>query len=185
MIRDARKEDAEEIVELFKIVLVDMELPIMEIVSWEKLKPVLVEAAKEEKYQISYKNAVVKESEGKIIGFFYGYKGGTASQSYEPIEALFKKYDLPPFDADGEESFEGEWYLDTLVTKKAYRGKGIGKELLEAAFDKARASGMALIGLDVDQVNPRAKALYERMGFEKMDEVVLSNHNYDHMQRKV
>lgn len=44
---------------------------------------------------------------------------------------------------------------------------------------------MALIGLDVDQVNPRAKALYERMGFEKMDEVVLSNHNYDHMQRKV
>lgn len=186
MIRDARKDDAEDIVELLKVILTDMELPVMKEVAWEDLKPALVEAAKQERFRHNYRNAMVKEVDGQIAGCFYGYKGGSASDSYEPIEVMLEKYDLPIFDTYGEEeSVDGEWYLDSLVTHQAYRGQGIGKELLEAAFVKAKESGMSVIGLNVDLGNPRAKALYERMGFKKTGEVVLSEHDYDHMQKQL
>lgn len=186
MIREARKEDEEDIVELMKIMFIDMELPIMRKVPWKDLKPVLVEAVKQNKYRFNYNNAMVKEIDGQIAGFFYGYKGGSASDSYEPIETLFEKYNLPVFETDDEEeSFDGEWYLDTLVTNEVYRGQGVGSELIEAAFLKAKENNMSVIGLNVDRENPRAKALYERMGFLKVDEIILSQHNYDHMQKNL
>ncbi len=50
MIRQARKEDAEAIVELFRTILIDTEHPIMNDFPWEALKPPLVEAALREDY---------------------------------------------------------------------------------------------------------------------------------------
>lgn len=186
MIREARKEDTEELIELLKVILTDMELPVMQEADWEDIKPALVEAGKRESYRLNYRNAMVKEVDGRIAGFFNGYKGGAASETYEPIETMLKRYDLPVSENhDDEESVEGEWYLDSIVTHKAYRGQGIGKELLEAAFAKAKDSGMSVIGLNVDHGNPRAKALYEHMGFRKTGEIVLAGHDYDHMQKKL
>jgi len=186
MIREARKEDTEAMIELLKVILLDMELPVMQEANWEDIKPALVEAGKLEKYRLNYRNAVVKEVDGQIAGFFYGYKGWSESEAYEQLGAMLKNHGLPVTEIfDEEESFDGEWYLDSLVTHKDYRGQGIGQELLEAAFAKARESGMSVIGLNVDHGNPRAKALYERMGFVKTGEVILSEHDYDHMQKKV
>lgn len=186
MIREARKEDAEAITDLFKVILTDMELPVMQESRWDELKPALVEAAKQERFRHNYRNAVVKEVEGHVAGFFFGYKGGSVSDSYEPIETILKEYGLPVFETyDEEESIDGEWYLDSLVTHQAYRGQGIGKELLEAAFVRAKESGLPVIGLNVDHQNPRAKALYARLGFKKNGEVVLANHDYDHMQKQL
>ncbi|MER2064567.1 MAG: GNAT family N-acetyltransferase [Alkalibacterium sp.] len=186
MIREARKEDTEEMIELLKVILTDMELPMMHEVDWEDIKPALVEAGKHEAYRINYRNAVVKEVDGRLAGFFYGYEGGAASRSFEPIGTVLEKHDLPVFEIfSDEESVDGEWYLDSLVTHQDYRGQGVGKELLEAAFKKAKASGFSVIGLNVDHENPRAKALYERMGFKKTGEVVLADHDYDHMQKQL
>ena len=64
MIRQARKEDAEAIVELFRTILIDTEHPIMNDFPWEALKPPLVEAALREDYIQSYHNALVKEING-------------------------------------------------------------------------------------------------------------------------
>jgi len=186
MIREARKEDTEELIELLKVILTDMELPVMQEADWEDIKPALVEAGKLENYRLNFRNAMVKEVDGRVAGFFYGYRGGTPAEAYEPIETMLKQHDLPVAEpTDEEESMDGEWYLDSLVTHQAYRGLGIGKELLEAAFKKAKECGMSVIGLNVDHGNPRARALYEHMGFEKTGEVVLADHDYDHMQRQL
>lgn len=186
MIRDARREDAEQMTELFKIILMDMELPIMEKVTWKKLKPALVEAAGNDRYRHSFKNAIVKEIDGKVVGLCYGYKGGDGDDVYEPLETMLKEYHLPLFEPyTDSETFKGEWYLDTLVTSSEYRGQGIGKDLMDGAYNKARSVGMSVIGLNVDHDNPRARKLYERQGFKKTGEVVLADHRYDHMQKQI
>lgn len=186
MIRQARKEDAEEIVELFKVVLTDMELPIMRKIAWKKLKPVLVDATKREKYLYGFKHATVKEVDGEIAGFFFGYDGGLDEEEYEPLASILDEYDLPVFESNSDdETFEGEWYLDTLVTKSRFRGRGIGKELMQAAYRKAEKKGIPVVGLNVDQDNPKAQKLYKRQGFEKTGEIVLADRRYDHMQKVI
>ncbi|MCC5890475.1 MAG: GNAT family N-acetyltransferase [Alkalibacterium sp.] len=186
MIREARKEDAEQVVELFRIILTDMELPIMDKVSWEELKPALVEAAKMENYRQSYKNALVKDIDGQIAGFCFGYKGGLSDTVYEPLSTILDAHNLPQFETFmANETVPGEWYIDSIVTHPDFRGRGIGKELMEAAYKRARSVGMPVVGLNVDHDNPRAKALYEAQGFVKTGEITLAEHQYDHMQKKI
>ena len=46
------------------------------------------------------------------------------------------------------------------------RGRGLGAQLLQAAIDKSWARGLTRLELSVRADNPKAKALYERFGFE-------------------
>ena len=46
-----------------------------------------------------------------------------------------------------------------------FRGRGIGRRLLDHLLDKVRAQKATTAALDVAATNPRAKALYERQGF--------------------
>ena len=47
----------------------------------------------------------------------------------------------------------------------AYRERGLGRRLMEAALAKGWESGMERIELEVFASNPRAIALYEKLGF--------------------
>ena len=47
-----------------------------------------------------------------------------------------------------------------------YRSKGIGSRLLDAAELLVKQPGYARMGLGVAVDNPRARALYERLGYE-------------------
>ncbi|MFM2422772.1 MAG: hypothetical protein RL291_1302 [Pseudomonadota bacterium] len=46
-----------------------------------------------------------------------------------------------------------------------YRGKGLGERLIRAAIEASWAWGMTRISLDVFTTNPRAHALYLKVGF--------------------
>jgi ribosomal protein S18 acetylase RimI-like enzyme/SAM-dependent methyltransferase len=48
-----------------------------------------------------------------------------------------------------------------------HRGRGIGRRLLAACLDKARAKGITRVELEVRADNERAIRLYESMGFER------------------
>ena len=50
---------------------------------------------------------------------------------------------------------------------KQWRGRGVGKALLQASIDWARANGSYKISLQVWPHNEAAIALYERFGFER------------------
>lgn len=56
-------------------------------------------------------------------------------------------------------------YLESLAVNARYRGQGIGTHLLEKCFEESRRAGKREISLHVVDTNPRAKQLYERMGF--------------------
>ncbi|MEW8663498.1 MAG: GNAT family N-acetyltransferase [Candidatus Thiodiazotropha sp.] len=59
----------------------------------------------------------------------------------------------------------GELVLDGISVRADYRGRGIGGMLLDKVKEYASENGFCSIRLDVIDVNPRAKVLYERKGF--------------------
>ncbi len=62
-------------------------------------------------------------------------------------------------------SAEDCWLEDLFVREEA-RGSGLGRALIEAAFERARARGCKRIELDVSEANDAALALYEACGFQ-------------------
>ena len=55
--------------------------------------------------------------------------------------------------------------LDELYLVPAARGSGLGRKALGIAADWARAQGAAVMRLEVNHHNPRAKALYLSCGY--------------------
>lgn len=52
-----------------------------------------------------------------------------------------------------------------VAVGSAGRGKGVGTKLMEAAYEYAVERGRSALTLEVIDANPRARALYERLGF--------------------
>ena len=60
--------------------------------------------------------------------------------------------------------------LKRLWVDKGFRGRGLGRELMQAAIGWARAAGYKAVYLDtVPAAMPEANALYARMGFERVE----------------
>ena len=59
------------------------------------------------------------------------------------------------------------WLLNDLFVDPVYRGKKIGKQLLEAAQNHCTASGAKGVSLETEQTNVVGNKLYPIMGFEK------------------
>lgn len=56
-------------------------------------------------------------------------------------------------------------YLEWLAVSARFRGQGVGTLLLERCFEVSRLAGKREISLHVVDTNPRARALYQRLGF--------------------
>ena len=56
-------------------------------------------------------------------------------------------------------------FVHRLVVRRAFRGHGVSRALLEWAKGHARASGRDLLRLDCDADRPKLRALYESCGF--------------------
>jgi ribosomal protein S18 acetylase RimI-like enzyme len=59
-----------------------------------------------------------------------------------------------------------ELYIAHLGVVPALRGAGIGTRLVEALLERRDPAWHELVALDVAVTNPRAEALYARLGFE-------------------
>ena len=57
-------------------------------------------------------------------------------------------------------------WLEDIFVEASARGSGVGRALVEAAFERARERGCARMELDVNEANPAALRLYESLGFE-------------------
>jgi ribosomal protein S18 acetylase RimI-like enzyme len=66
-------------------------------------------------------------------------------------------------------SGEPEASIGELVVSPQAEGRGIGRALVEAAMLRAQEDGCARISVSTGAANDRARALYQRMGFEDED----------------
>ena len=125
--------------------------------------------------QYSYLNTLVAIEEtapvpgvsapGCIVGICVSYDGALLHQLRQAfIDAAIKEWGM---DHSGisDETQAGELYLDSLAVDPAYRGRGIARLLLEASVEKSKRMNLPSTGLLVDVGNPRAEALYNKVGF--------------------
>lgn len=59
-----------------------------------------------------------------------------------------------------------ECYLAELYVVPQWRGRGIGRALMEAALDHARARGADYMDLGTAETDVAARRLYESLGFD-------------------
>lgn len=107
------------------------------------------------------------------IGSAFGAKRGQAFTLYEARNILrFYKLNCAPVIFHGLQ-IEGliklpkknEVALAHLAIKPEYQGKGLGTELINALMQTVENRTDKTFVLDVSEENPRAKKLYERLGF--------------------
>ncbi|WP_414838954.1 GNAT family N-acetyltransferase [Carnobacterium sp. TMP28] len=183
MIRMAKKEEIKELCDFIWIVLKDMELPILTEFPEASLKTLMQEAMLDENYRYSYRNGVVCVRDNQVAGVCFGYKGELEPIIDQPMTKIMEQLNVKNRSLfTDEETQPGEWYLDTLVTAPNFRRQGVALRLLSALPEVVKKQGEAIIGLNCDQDNDSAKQLYEKMGYRKVGERMISGHRYDHMQ---
>jgi ribosomal-protein-alanine N-acetyltransferase len=60
-----------------------------------------------------------------------------------------------------------EWELENIVVAAAARRRGLGKQLLEALFARAKETHSEALFLEVRESNTGARSLYEAAGFQQ------------------
>nr|WP_253949088.1 GNAT family N-acetyltransferase [Mangrovicoccus sp. HB161399] len=87
---------------------------------------------------------------------------------YGRFGTLWRSWLLERF---GREARDGELMLEALCVRSDLRGLGIGSRLIDGIETEARRRGLGAIRLEVDDRNPRARALYERRGYRAQEAV--------------
>ena len=71
--------------------------------------------------------------------------------------------------------FGGHYALvDEFFMLEAYRSLGLGRMVLSAIQKKANELGLKALHLQTEAYNPRAKQLYESLGFQDLNRSILS-----------
>lgn len=129
---------------------------------------------------------VAKDETNTVVGVLFGYPDSDEPVLDEAVQTvLADRYSYHRWLFDTSEVFENEWYVDSLVVRENARGQGIGQALIKAAEARARQEQRAVIGLNVDDRNPKAKTLYERLGFVERGQLKIADHSYTHMQKSL
>ena len=139
------------------------------------------ELARRDDTQYSYRNVLVCEADGEVVGAVCGYDGAKLQELRVPVlETIRERCGSVPEVAD--ETSAGEFYLDTLGVLPRAQGRGLGAELIRRMRDEAFAEGHERVTLLVDEDNTAAERLYERLGFSRCGEVDLLGHRMFRME---
>ncbi|MBG0791255.1 MAG: GNAT family N-acetyltransferase [Desulfovibrionaceae bacterium] len=112
----------------------------------------------------SYRNMVVCEEEGEIIGLILAYpwdeqvasdltRRYLSEQKYGVVEDLLNSAE------------ENSLFINTFWVSEKYRGEGLADVLMDVAAEWARSKGLTRLSLHVWKGNERAVRFYSRHGF--------------------
>ncbi len=119
----------------------------------------------------SFRNALVAEKGGEVIGMALGY----------PIDAALTDNlgELPPPIApfvDLEMQSVGTWYVNALAIFAGQQSFGVGSGLLQAAEERAGQAGYHKTSIQVFAQNRGAARLYERKGYRVVARSPVQDH---------
>lgn len=147
----------------------------------QDVEELFTELAGMEDSQYSYRNALVAlDDNGEVAGVCIGYDGARLHELRERFFEVAERRLNRDMRGMTDETSPDEYYLDTLAVWPAYRGAGLGGRLLLAQAGRASAVGKPA-GLLVDKDNPKAEALYRRLGFGPAGERPFADVMMNHM----
>lgn len=146
------------------------------------IEALFTELAAMEDSQYSYRNTLVAiTDDGRVAGVCIAYDGALLHKLRERFfEAVRRRLGREMGDM-ADETSPDEFYLDTLAVWEEFRGRGIGGSLLMAQAARAHDAGKPA-GLLVDKDNPKAEALYRRLGFRPAGERPFAGVIMNHLQ---
>lgn len=113
---------------------------------WERY----IASAADVRRRLDEADLVVAEHQGLLVGTVTFYANGAQSS---------------------EEGWPPDWVgLRLLAVAPEARGLGIGRALMEWCIDRARSLGATAVALHTTEMMAVARAMYERMGFERVPE---------------
>ncbi|MEM8983009.1 MAG: GNAT family N-acetyltransferase [Pseudomonadota bacterium] len=163
--RRARKGDANEMAELINFA--GEGLPVY---LWSSLSDgsksvwdIGCERAQREAGSFSYRNTVVRESNGKAVAALVGYLLPNEADPavYRDMPAMFVPLQ------ELEDLALSTWYINVLAAYPEHRSQGYGSQLLKIAEELGRESRCTGLSIIVSDANTRARALYERSGYSE------------------
>ena len=153
--------------------------------SYEEVKRALEEIAARPDTLYSYRHSRIATYGGEVAGVIVGYDGAAYREMAELTFGLIAgKLGTAPFNP-GEETCEGEYYLDSLHVSPDFRGHSIGTVLMRNELDIAEALGFRRVSLIVDKEKPWLHRLYARLGFEEAGETVFFGEKYLRMTQEI
>jgi len=117
--------------------------------------------ARRDEGAFTWRNAHIAEVDGDIAGALIGYR--IADDAAE--EDLSETPDILKPLAELEGLAPGHWYVNVLAVFPEYRGKGIGKLLLNRADEIGRRDAPAGMAIIVAGENEGAVRLYRKVGY--------------------
>jgi ribosomal protein S18 acetylase RimI-like enzyme len=180
-IRPANAEDAREIAKLIEISSDGVSL-----IEW-------AEAAAEEGVEpldigertyrnpagdYSWRNCTIVEKDGKVVGMLLAFAMPEAAP--RDVTQRPTKDDANVFAPYMYLEEPDSWYICGVALYPEHRGQGIGTRLMKLANDQARQNGFKTLSLVAFAQNESSVRLYERLGFEIVDQAPVIPHPLIH-----
>ncbi len=132
----------------------------------------------------SYEHVTIAEADGHTaaMALGYGYKEkkkenlhtGYLLFCYHWGAMISKLPTFLSFNSSVGQLAKEQFYLSNIAVYPKYRGRGIGKILMQKALEQAKKQGYNTMVLDVEKYNNPAISLYKKLGFEIINEFKLS-----------
>lgn len=126
----------------------------------------------------SYRNALVADADGSVVGMVLGYIVGQPDEA--EIEYLDKLPDFVRPLVTLEHRSVGTFYIDALAVLSGWRGCGVGSRLLKAAEQRARNLGVRSMSIQHFAQNKNAAKLYNRIGYQFSGQSPVQSHPCQH-----
>lgn len=127
----------------------------------------------------SYRNALIFLADGLTAGCLISYPGEMYKFWRDDTWKRIDDATGASFAASSEyETCDGEYYLDTLVLRPEYRGRGLGRQIIAHQIAEASQRGHRRFTLIVEKDHPRLVAYYGSMGFEPESEMTFLGERY-------
>ena len=183
IIRKATKEDAKTILICMLLAMEDIVCKFLNTKNKQQAADFLFHFIRLKNNMYSWQNCRVMEKNGKIMAAANVYAGADLIRLRQPVTDYIRSHYNPDYYHE-DETQSGEFYIDSLGVLPEEQGKGIGSALLRFLIEEYVHSQNKVLGLLVDEMNPKAKKLYLKLGFKVVNEQMLAGKKMEHLQMK-
>lgn len=178
-IRDARKNDCAELAQLIDIAGEGLAGYLWTQTAGAGEDPWEIgrQRAARDSGSFSYRNSVVAEVDGRLVGALVGYPVAAEPEAID-IDSTPLMF-IPLIEL--ENLAAGTWYVNAVATFPDARGLGVGAQLMEWAEQRAGTLELHGTSLIVSDANRGARRLYERLGYEEVASRPMVKEQWQHM----
>ena len=129
-------------------------------------------------YCWNHARIAVDNETGKSAGCLISYDGYRYARAREMTFGYFEEQTGMKIEECDMETCKGEYYLDSLAVAPQYRGRSIGRMLIDDALNKGYESGHRRFSLIAEKHSEPLLKYYSGIGFKAEEDIVFFGTDY-------